>query len=52
MIILFLRSRYVGSHSVRSSGNPTKIIVSELNKKVGFSPDEEIKLYEILRYMI
>ncbi|KAL4575575.1 hypothetical protein LXL04_022423 [Taraxacum kok-saghyz] len=27
-----LQSRYVGSHSVRSSGNPTKIIAFEMRK--------------------
>ncbi|CAI9272906.1 unnamed protein product [Lactuca saligna] len=42
-------SGYVGSLYVRSSQKPTEI-VSKLNEKVGFSPDEEIELYEEIKF--
>ncbi|KAL7614149.1 hypothetical protein Lser_V15G07976 [Lactuca serriola] len=44
-----LQLRYVGSLYVRSSQKPTEI-VSKLNEKVGISPDEEIELYEEIKF--
>ncbi|XP_042755267.1 uncharacterized protein LOC111889317 isoform X1 [Lactuca sativa] len=44
-----LQLRYVGRLFVRSSGTPTEII-SKLNEIVGFSPDEEIELYEEIKF--
>ncbi|CAH1438039.1 unnamed protein product [Lactuca virosa] len=40
--------RYVGRFFVKSCGKPTEII-SKLNERAGFSPDEEIELYEEIR---
>ncbi|WCJ33065.1 Ubiquitin C-terminal hydrolase 13 [Euphorbia peplus] len=37
--------RYVGRLFVKSSGNPMEIL-SKINQMAGFSPDEEIELYE------
>ncbi|CAI9272802.1 unnamed protein product [Lactuca saligna] len=44
-----LQLRYVGRLFVRSSETPTEII-SKLNEMVGFSPDEEIELYEEIKF--
>ncbi|KAI3722123.1 hypothetical protein L2E82_33151 [Cichorium intybus] len=41
--------RYVGSLLVRSCQRPTEII-SKLNEKAVFSPDEEIELYEEIKF--
>ncbi|GKA37430.1 ubiquitin carboxyl-terminal hydrolase 12-like protein isoform X2 [Tanacetum coccineum] len=41
--------RYVGRFFVKSSGKPTEII-TKLNEKAGFSPDEEIELYEEIKF--
>ncbi|KAI3520600.1 hypothetical protein L1887_10050 [Cichorium endivia] len=41
--------RYVGSLLVRSCQRPIEII-SKLNENAGFSPDEEIELYEEIKF--
>ncbi|KAJ0469972.1 putative ubiquitinyl hydrolase 1 [Helianthus annuus] len=41
--------RYVGRFFVKSSGKPTEIIL-KLNERAGFSPDEEIELYEEIKF--
>lgn len=39
-------SRYVGRLFVKSSGKPIEIL-EKINKMAGFTPDEEIELYEV-----
>ncbi|KAJ9540444.1 hypothetical protein OSB04_026950 [Centaurea solstitialis] len=41
--------RYVGRFFVKSTGKPTEII-SKLNEKAGFSPNEELELYEEIKF--
>ncbi|XP_076897433.1 ubiquitin C-terminal hydrolase 12-like [Bidens hawaiensis] len=41
--------RYVGRFFVKSSAKPTEIIL-KLNERAGFSPDEEIELYEEIKF--
>ncbi|KAL4577042.1 hypothetical protein LXL04_013143 [Taraxacum kok-saghyz] len=45
----FFGSRYVCRLFVRRSGNPSEIM-SELKAKVGFCPDDEIVLYEEVKF--
>ncbi|KAI3915068.1 hypothetical protein MKW92_007257 [Papaver armeniacum] len=42
--------RYVGRLFVKSTGKPSEIL-KKLNEMAGFSPDEEIELYEELRFV-
>lgn len=39
-------ARYVGRVFVKSSGKPIEIL-GKINQMAGFSPDEEIELYEV-----
>ncbi|KAI3930945.1 hypothetical protein MKW92_011609 [Papaver armeniacum] len=47
-ILLFFK--YVGRLFVKDSGKPTEIL-KKLNEMAGFSPDEEIELYEEIKFV-
>lgn len=51
MIFCFLFFRFVGRSFVKGHGRPSDII-PKLNELAGFSPDEEIELYEVCFFIL
>lgn len=49
--LVFLVIRYVGRLFVKGSGKPLEIL-TKLNELAGFSPDEEIELFEVIFFLI
>lgn len=45
-MLFFYDARYVGRLFVKGSGKPVEIL-AKLNEMAGFSPDEEIEIYEV-----
>lgn len=50
-LVFLLVIRYVGRLFVKGSGKPLEI-VTKLNELAGFSPDEEIELFEVHFFLI
>lgn len=50
-LVFLLVVRYVGRLFVKGSGKPLEIL-PKLNELAGFSPDEEIELFEVIFFLI
>lgn len=50
-LVFLLVIRYVGRLFVKGSGKPLEIL-TKLNELAGFSPDEEIVLFEVNFFLI
>lgn len=50
-LVFLLVVRYVGRLFVKGSGKPLEIL-TKLNELAGFSPDEEIELFEVIFFLL